>query len=150
MLCGHTSSCLLSPPTELPTGLSRHSSGHLACPHVGELWAGMLVLPPAPSSGWKTGRCQLGIHLFFPTTLRVPPNCLKANCCRIWLFQSQLNLERDLLTTGVTCAARRNETHSRGLRGTEINALQQDLPAKLPRGTATSPGHVISRVTLTR
>lgn len=148
MLYGHTSSCLLSPTTELPTGVTRHSSGHLACPHIGQLWAGMLVLPPSPSRGWETGRCLLRIHLFLPTILQVPPNCLEANCCRIWLFQSQLNLERDLLTTGVTCAAQRNETHSQRLRGTKINVQQQDLPAKLPQGAAASLEHVISRVTL--
>lgn len=51
--------------------------GHLARPHISTPWAGMVALPPAPSSGGKTGRCQLGIQLVFPTTFRAPPDCLE-------------------------------------------------------------------------
>lgn len=128
VLCGHTSSCLLSPPTELPTGLARHSSGHLAFPTRVSCALGCWFCHQLHPVAGKQAGASLGSIFSSSPPSRVPPSCLKANCCRIWLFQSQLSLERDLLTTGVTCAAQRNETHSQRLRGTEINVLQQDLP----------------------
>lgn len=60
------------------------------------------------------GWCQLEIQFVFrsskPSEFLLSP--WKANCCRIWLFQSQLNLEKGFLTIEITCAAWRNKTCS--------------------------------------
>ena len=117
MLCGHAVSRLVSPPAELPTGLCRHRSrspGLSSHQHAMGWVAGSATRPvwPRPAAGKRVG-ASLGSSLSSPPPSEFLLTAWKANRCRIWLFQSQLNLERDFLTAGLTHAARRNETCSR-------------------------------------
>lgn len=110
MLRGHTGSCLLSPPAELPTGLSRHRSRSAGLSPSARRGLGCwLRHRPHPAAGKRAG-VGLGSSLSSSPPSEFLLTAWKANHCK--LFQSQLNLERDFLTVRVTCVARRNETRS--------------------------------------
>lgn len=68
-------------------------------------------LQPHPAAG-RWADASLGSSLSSPPPSDFLPTAWKANCHGIWLFQSQLNLERDFLAAEITCATQRNESHS--------------------------------------